>query len=142
MILLLEDDGALRFFLQRTIKEEFNCQVNAFSRIDLAKEFFFNNADSIECIIADLNMDDEFLGEYIKESEGGMLSGWVWIERFVYSRKPEMPIIICSGFGSEIVKDHIQKYINSGNKIVFIEKGIDGVEGVMTALRQLLFLNH
>jgi plasmid replication initiation protein len=104
-ILYLEDDAGERHFtsehisdrLQKIVGEQ-KYIVKDFSRIDQAKEFFRENMNNIICVITDLNMSDEWLEGYENKTEGGMLSGWVWLNEFVYAEKPDMPTIIYSGF--------------------------------------------
>ena len=88
IIIYLEDDASMRNHTTNLLKEE-GYNVEDFRRIDQVKEMFNEKANDIECIITDLNMDDEWLGEYQVESDGGMLSGWVWLQRFVYTVSPD-----------------------------------------------------
>jgi len=132
IIMYLEDDLG---FLDHTIglfKEE-GYDVKGFIRIDLAKAFLLKNIDEIACVIVDLNMDGQWLEDYRRETNGDMISGWVFLRRFVYPIAPNMPSIIYSGyidqldswhrregdlnsfeFKSELMKKGIVKYINKG----------------------------
>ena len=105
-ILLLEDDSGFRRHIKKYL-EEYGHQVKDFRRIDTAKEYFINNSNKIDLVVIDLNMDDEFLGEYILEADGGEISGWVFLQRFIYPIKPNIPTVIFSG-----VVDKIEKYVD------------------------------
>lgn len=118
-LLYLEDNG---FLLKQTVMflEEDGYEVIRCSRIDLAINEFRNNKDKIDCIITDLNMDDQWLGkEYMKESNGGFLSGWVWLERFVYAEKENasIPCIIYSGY-IPVLREHLTEV----NKLELLEQ--------------------
>ncbi len=117
-LLYLEDNG---FLLKRTVMflEEDGYEVIRCSRIDLAIDALRDNKDKIDCIITDLNMDDQWLGSYQIESCGGLLSGWVWLRRFVYTEEKyrTIPCIIYSGFISELIK-----YLTDRNELCLLDK--------------------
>lgn len=143
IILFLEDDASMRTHTAEMLKNE-HYNVEDFYRIDQVKEYFTNNKDNIECIITDLNMNDEWLNDYQAESDGGMLSGWVWLQRFVYNQIPEMPTIIYSGYISYL-KEYLQKnnslFLLEKNNIMCVEKDVgdnDGFEGLLKALKNLI----
>lgn len=142
-ILYLEDDANMRIHTTDLLKEK-GYNIEGFSRIDLIKEYFLEHMHSVECIITDLNMNDEWLNEYQIETDGGMLSGWVWLQRFVYDSKPEMPTIIYSGYISyleEFLKLNDNLHLLEKKHIRCVEKGvneIDGFEGLLLTLQELL----
>ena len=149
VILYLEDDANMRRHTTRLLEEEDYFKekgyiIEDFRRIDQVKEYFINRMNDIACIVTDLNMDDEFLEEYIAESEGGMLSGWVFLQRFVYPKKTDIPVIIYSGYIS-FLKEYLENndlsdMLNS-NTIGLVDKGAnegDGYCGLKTALRKVL----
>ena len=105
-LLYLEDNG---YLLKQTLKflKEDGYDVVSFTRIDQAIDYIKNknpNGDGIDCIITDLNMEDHWFGEYQGESNGGLLSGWVWLNRFVYANEKyrSIPSIIYSGYIHEL----------------------------------------
>jgi len=134
VILLLEDDlGTLKNigdFLERNGYEVIRC-----CRIDQANERFQgdkkqnSSADQIDCIVTDLNMNDEWLGEYKDESTDMTLSGWVWLYRFVYPIRPEMPTVIYSKFVDELherigdTTDPQEREVFERNNIKCLSKG-------------------
>lgn len=108
-LLYLEDNG---YLLKQTVRflNEDGYKVEAIKRIDQAIEKFPKISDKIDCIITDLNMEDEWLGEYRNESEGGLLSGWVWLRRYVYANeKCHIPCIIYSGYIPELKEYLIER---------------------------------
>ena len=132
-ILLLEDNDSMRRHTSDLLStSEYltgkGYEVHAFRRIDQAKYFFNKEKDSINCIVADLNMSDEWLGEYRNESFGCRLSGWVWLNRFVFPEKPDIPTVIYSGFIEEL-KANIPADQLERKNINIIDKGADDDEG-------------
>ena len=139
IVLYLEDDANMRRYTAEQLRER-GYDVEDFRRIDQVKEFFPANKDKIVCVIADLNMADQWLGEWRHESDGGMLSGWVWLQRFVYPKKPDMPTVIYSGY-IPLLKDRLQtegklSLLERGN-IAYVEKGDGEWEGFGGLLRTL-----
>lgn len=143
IILYLEDDASLKRHTTSLLEAE-NYVVEGFNRIDQIKEYFKNNKDSIKCIITDLNMDDEWLEEYQTESDGGMLSGWVWLQRFVFTYNPNIPTIIYSGYISylkDYLKEKNQMDLLAKDTIRCVEKDVgekDGFEGLKKTLKELI----
>jgi len=139
-LILLEDDDCLRNHTAELLIEELqtaktlkelDLTVTEFRRIDQAKEFFNTYKDEIGCIVTDLNMSDEWLGEYQHESFGRILSGWVWLYRFVFPIKPDIPTVIYSGFLDEL-KANIpseQRLSLGKTNIECVAKGSDNDEG-------------
>lgn len=115
-ILYLEDDAnMIEHTKERLLAENFD--VEEFDRIDLAKEYFSEHKEDIDCIITDLNMNDEWLEEHQVETDGGMLSGWVWLQQFVFKEKPDIPTIIYSGYIS-----YLKEYTRENNNSHLLEK--------------------
>jgi len=150
--ILLEDDDCMRDHTADLLTDELrkartlvdiDYKVKEFRRIDQAKEFFNAHKDEIECIVTDLNMPDEWLGEYRHESFGCMLSGWVWLNRFVLPVRPNMPIVIYSGFIDELKTKIPPKQLLSLNKanIECVSKGSDlgeGFNGLVKAIEKVI----
>jgi hypothetical protein len=119
--------------------------VEAFDRIDLATKFFENNKEDIACVITDLNMSDRWLkDEHRKKTEGGMISGWVWLQEHVFKEKGEIPTVIYSGYISLLRKklcDNKSRLLLRKNpNIIYVEKGGGkggGFEGLKAALKKL-----
>ena len=116
-LLYLEDNGYLRRQTQRFLEED-GYEVISVSRIDEAIERL-ETADEIDCIITDLNMEDEWLGQYRPESYGGLFSGWVWLMRFVYveERFRHIPSIIYSGYITDL-----ENYLRERNGYYLLRK--------------------
>ena len=98
-ILFLDDNGFIAVQTLTLLKQD-GYDVESCARIDQANQYLKKEFEKIGCIITDLNMNDEWLNEYQCESDGGRLSGWVWLRRFVYDNKKykNIPSIIFSGF--------------------------------------------
>jgi len=135
-ILLLEDDAAtLHFMAERLDENDFD--VVPCRRIDQAKRYFDENHDDVDCIVADLNMSDEWLNEYRNESMGGMLAGWVWLRRFVYPTTPNIPTVIYSGFVDDLMKNLSaeEKTLLFRDNVACISKGVSGgIEAMIEAI--------
>lgn len=127
---MLEDnDGSREHTAEKLKKKGYN--VEDYSRIDQAKDFFNKHKDEIICIVTDLNMSDEWLGEYRSKSFGNILSGWVWLYYYVFSETPEMPTVIYSKFLDELKANIPPEQLSSlGNRnIKCVAKGTDDAEG-------------
>lgn len=120
-ILYLEDDASLRRWTAEQIREE-GYEVIDFSRVDQVKEYFNENMNDISIIITDLNMDDQWLGEYQQESYGGYFTGWVWLERFIYPKFPNFPTIIYSAY-IDLLKEIKGSSQLEKNNIICVNKG-------------------
>ncbi len=126
VILYLEDEAAMRRHTAELLRKE-GYSVKDFRRIDQGKEYFLENYDEIACVITDLNMADEFLGKYRGESDGGYVTGWVFLQRFVYVKKPCMPTIIYSGYIpdlEEYLQERNEKSLLGKENVVCVRKGI------------------
>lgn len=117
-ILLLDDEPAIRERIKKVLQEN-KYDVEDFSRIDIAKDYFNKNSKNIDCIIVDLNMDDEWLDEFTPESHGGMLSGWVFVNRFVFRKRKDIPTIIYSGI-APFIKEYVD--VSKFNNVILIDK--------------------
>ena len=130
-IIFLEDDANMRMHTAELLKER-GYPVLDFPRIDQVKEYLQLHSNSISCIITDLNMSDEWLDEYQPESDGCMLSGWVWLKYFVFTQHPDIPTIIYSGYNT-----YLKEYLHARDRLneierknlYFINKGAEQGEG-------------
>lgn len=97
-ILYLEDSSDLRTEIIEFLKDN-NHTVQDCYAIDEAKEYL-EDEPQVDCIITDLNMDDQWLGEHRMDAHGGELSGWVWVRWFVWENPlyNEVPCIFYSGY--------------------------------------------
>ena len=116
MIVFLEDDAATRRHTTEALSEK-GYEIKGFSRIDQAKEYFNDHHSEIACVITDLNLADTWLGKFRKESDGGYLSGWVWLQRFVFTVEPDMQTIIYSGF-----VDRLTEYLTEKNQLDLLRR--------------------
>ncbi len=144
-LLYLEDEGFLRNQTENFLTED-GYEVKAFGRIDLATKYLKLHADEIDCIITDLNMNDEWLGEYQVESNGCLLAGWVWLHRIVHCTENNLvkPCIIYSGYIQEL-KNHLEQYDLIGKldeyNVSCVQKGGNddtGYEALLDKLRAII----
>jgi len=138
-ILYLEDDANLRKWNAAQLREK-NYIVQDFYRVDQAKEYFAENETKISLVVTDLNMEDNWLESYQNESCGGYLSGWVWLEHFVYTKTPNMPTIIYSAY-NDLLKQEKSSALWLKSNIVFVDKGDDedkGFQGLLSAMAKML----
>lgn len=130
-ILYLEDDANMREHTTNFLRQD-GYDVEEFQRIDQVKEYYKDSYSNVSCIITDLNMSDEWLENYQGESDGCILSGWVWLQRFVYTITPDIPTIIYSGY-IPYLEEHLQnerKYnLLKKPNICCISKGSEEGEG-------------
>lgn len=142
-LLHLEDNG---YILKQTLRflEEDGYEVVHFTRIDQAIDYLGKNphGSGIDCIITDLNMEDEWLGEYQAESDGGLLSGWVWLRRFVYAREENLkiPCIIYSGYIPDLkayLKSENEYYLLSDYPVSCVSKGGNNDNGYNALAKKL-----
>jgi len=151
IILYLEDEAFMRSSttghlsddLKKTLKDQ-EYVVEDFRRIDQAEECFEDNKENIICVITDLNMSDEWLDGYEGDTEGGMISGWVWLQECVYREAPNMPTVIYSAYIS-FLEEFLEKrgtlnLLHGKDNIALVNKGSeedDGFRGLIIALRKL-----
>ena len=142
IVLLLEDNDGSREHTAELLRKK-SYDVEDYSRIDQAKEFFKKNIDEIICIVTDLNMSDEWLGEYRSKSYGGILSGWVWLYYFVFPEKPDMPTVIYSGFLDELRANISSEQLSllETKNIKCVAKGTsdnEGFNGLQRAIEEVI----
>lgn len=136
-VLFLDDDVGTRQYFSGLLIDR-NYEVEQFGRIDQAKEYFFSHYNEIDCLLIDLNMSDEWLGEYQVEAEGGRLSGWIFIKRFIYPIRRRIPTVIYSGF-----EDYFEKirYEATDNAIELLAKRkfSDGrIDSIVNAIERVV----
>ena len=89
-ILILEDRGSVSSYLEDALINEGHTIFSAFNFND-AQSYWEEKQNEIDCIIADLNMPPDGLKpEEIKNTKGGLLTGWVWLSNYVFTDNEEM----------------------------------------------------
>lgn len=87
-ILFLEDRGPAAYYIKESLEKQGHTIFLAPSVLH-AKAYW--DAEKIDCIIADLNMPPTGLTpEEIEETHGGLLTGWIWLQNYVFLEKPTM----------------------------------------------------
>ena len=134
-ILLLEDEPGVRLRIEDHLCDS-GYDVIGFRRIDQANEYFSEHSDEIDCMVVDLNMADHWLGSYRHESDGGVLAGWVFMRRFVYPIKPNMPTVLYSG----LIEDYEKEIRNEMPmaRIECVSKGDDNsIKSLFDAIKRV-----
>jgi CheY-like chemotaxis protein len=118
-ILVLEDQASVAHGIEKVLIEKGHSVYSAFS-VRAGQAYLCDN--DIDCIIVDLNLGSEDLNEEEKkETQGEVLTGWVWLDKYVIQKNliPRERIIILTGF-----LDEFKKYVSREKRkqIVLIRK--------------------
>lgn len=90
-VLLLEDRGAAAFYVVEWLRKERHTVLEAFNLNDAQSHWGQRDKVPIDCIILDLSLPTDGLSDKQRErSEGGLLSGWIWLNDKVLLELPEM----------------------------------------------------
>lgn len=134
-VLFLEDEAAAYYYLAEYLEEEgFNIYIA--TNVSRARTLWENKR--IDFIIADLNMPPRGLDDTgIAETYSGKLTGWVYLDKYVYSEKPEMKerTIILSAYLEEL-KEKISEMKLNG--ITLIAKKRDEVNDDKSDIKEVL----
>lgn len=121
-VLLLEDNAYMNSSLKELLEEDGYIVFEA-RKITDANDIFKNG---VNFLIIDLNVSTIGLtDEELRKTEGGILSGWVWIQDYVLASNPEYKrkIIIYSAY-THLLKE---KYFEEIKGIKIIQKGKENV---------------
>ena len=101
-ILVVEDRGAVSFYLAEALQAEGHVVLEAFNTNDAQAHWDNRESTPIDCMIVDLEMPQDGLTEAEKEeSRGGLLTGWLWLRGYVLpnvSAEYRSRVIICSDY--------------------------------------------
>lgn len=87
-ILVFENRGSVVKYLREALGKLGHDVFHAFSVYD-AQSFWKD--ERIDCLLVDLNIDPEGLeDDEIKETLGGLLTGWIWLREHVYKKDDAM----------------------------------------------------
>jgi len=102
-ILILEDNPLLLYQLQEKCLEH-GYSVYDCDGIYRASETWESHKDSINAIIADINMDPRGLTkEEIRMSRNGKFSGWLWVNNYIINAGfPPANVIILSEYNDDL----------------------------------------
>jgi len=103
-VLFLEDDASTYYYLVEDLEEE-GFDVDVATNIARARTLW--ETKRIDFIIADLNMPPRGLeNAEITQTGDGKLTGWIYLDKYVYSVKPVMKerTIILSAYINELKK--------------------------------------
>lgn len=124
-ILLLEDKAARLYELQKVL-ENHGYRIYLCSDVYEAKSTFKKYEENIDYLIIDLAMDPEGLikEEYIKASEKGYFTGWIWVKEYVIKkdRKFIEKTIIFSAFADMLEELKQNEMTNEFKNICIISK--------------------
>ncbi len=111
-VLLLEDRGSVRFYLEEWLTENGHNVLSAFTPNAAQSHWRDRETTPVHCIILDLQVPTTGLDDAQKaRSEDGLLSGWIWFSECVLPDEPKMRqrTIIHSGY-----VDALKRRISSG----------------------------
>jgi CheY-like chemotaxis protein len=117
-ILIVEDSHFLYPALEEMLRNRGH-QATAAKNLYQAKEYWSKYKDSIDCLIVDLNMSPDGLTEQEKEeTKLGLFSGWIWLNNYVFTEKPEIKnyTIILTGH-----KEKLNDKLTNDNKLKLLE---------------------
>jgi len=100
-ILFLEDQGVVFEYLIEELEEEGH---SIFRAENIPKAIYCWRHETIDCIVADLNMPPDGLTDKQRaETHGSLLSGWIWLKYYVFEKKPSMKrqTILVTGYLGE-----------------------------------------
>jgi hypothetical protein len=101
-ILVIEDRGAVSFYLAEALQAEGHVVLEAYNTNDAQAHWDHRETTPIDCMIVDLQMPQDGLTEAEKEeSRGGLLTGWLWLRGHVLPNVPaeyRSRVIICSDY--------------------------------------------
>ena len=136
-VLLLEDAGSVYFELLEHLSEvHFVSEVLAAYQVSEAMDKFEN--EEPDFMIVDLNVSSSGLKrEEVDASEGGRLSGWLWLKNYVFPQSEEWrdKVIIYSEY-IRILKNNVQKKEYKGLKL--LTKKNYSIEDVLDVFRAMV----
>jgi CheY-like chemotaxis protein len=90
-VLVLEDRGSAAYYVKGWIESQGHVALLALTPNDASSHWHERKKVPIDCIMLDLNLPTDGLNEAQKEqSQGGLLSGWVWFRDTVLTQEPMM----------------------------------------------------
>jgi CheY-like chemotaxis protein len=89
-ILFLENSGSIAYPIEDALQTKGHNVFIAIS-ISAAKSYWEKEREKLDCIIADINMEPFGLKEEeVKQTAGGLLSGWIWLKNYVFPEREDM----------------------------------------------------
>jgi hypothetical protein len=105
-ILVVEDRGSVSFYLTEALQAEGHVVLEAFNINDAKAHWDQRESTPIDCMIVDLNMPPDGLTQEQKgESQGGLLTGWLWLRDYVLPRvstEYRRRVIMCSHYLADL----------------------------------------
>ena len=148
-ILILEDNLYTAEDMEEDIK--YILSKNGFQQIDITVANSIDEAndklkyikeDELLCVVADLNMKTAGLAkELVKETQGSVLTGWVWIYSSFWKIEAfkKKPIIFYSAFINHLEKNsNYRKLKKEYNKLILINKNEYGIDKLCDSLIKLI----
>jgi len=107
-ILVVEDRGAVSFYLAEALQAEGHVVLEAYNTNDAQAHWDNRETTPIDCMIVDLQIPQDGLTEAEKEeSRSGLLTGWLWLRGHVLPYVPEeygSRVIICSDYLRDLME--------------------------------------
>jgi CheY-like chemotaxis protein len=143
-ILVLEDRGSVSIYLRQALEKQGHRVVDAFDANDAQDWWNKRQKFPIHCIILDLNLPPDGLSdEENKDSQGGLLSGWLWISRHVLTDQPNMRsrIIVYSDYLAElrrfVGRERYEDMQHEGIRLISKRGRTSTADQVLDAVRKL-----
>jgi DNA-binding NarL/FixJ family response regulator len=90
-ILFLEDKGAVTEYVTEALKRLGHVVIEAYDVNDAQSAWEDRVSQPIDCLLVDLNMPADGLTDEEKgRTAAGLLTGWIWLETYVFPEVPEM----------------------------------------------------
>ena len=152
-VLVLDDRPEALRQIETTIKKERRLSYKLCSQIDEVRSEW--DSKKYQCIVTDLCLNPDDLGEYMPLTAGALLTGWVWLIKYVllddtnpmiektiiFSQYiPEAEKIIFDDEYSDIYKPDLFKRIKRVPKARAADIG--GLAGLLDELRVMLAKYH
>lgn len=136
-VLFLEDEASAYYYLVEDLEEEgFNIYIA--TNVSRAKTLW--EETRIDFIIADLNMPPRGLNDKgeIEETSDARLTGWVYLKKYVYSKKPEMKerTIILTAYMEELKRRVDEKELE-GIKLIKKKTDEDEMNDIKETLKDM-----
>ena len=138
-ILLLEDSGAVLYYVAQWCDRNGHTLLNAYNPSDAQSHWARRQEVPIHCILLDLQTPtDGLTDEQETDADGGTLAGWIWLRDNVLAEMPEMRqrTIIYSAY-VDVLRDKIPEGQYSGIKVIPKRRPGGSADVVIASIREI-----
>ncbi len=134
-ILFLEDRGSVSFYVTEALAGEEHVVFEAFSIPDA---LYILEKQSIDCIIADLNMSPEGLSpQEIEETQDGLLTGWLFLKNHVFSQYELRSRTIIYSEYLDALRKSVSPVELAGIKLLAKQGSVSPVKGLLESVERI-----